>query len=133
MDRESRYIVIKQSDLAEMKKAGWPYNKVMNNLENALWQIDNFRKEKGKIPQNYVVVGEDWPMYEDTWKAIENWVDSSAYQSLQAQLEVYEEALKFYADEEIYLCPEYDGGVGTSQVEKEKGAKAKAALGGVSE
>jgi len=24
--------------------------------------------------KNYVVVAHDWPMYEDTWNAIENWV-----------------------------------------------------------
>jgi hypothetical protein len=79
MERETRYIVIKISDIEDMIAAGRMWDKVESNLENTLDQIDRFRKDQGKNPsQNYVVVGEDWPMYEDTWKAIEKWVDRQA-------------------------------------------------------
>jgi hypothetical protein len=45
-------------------------------------QLDNIRKkifegraEEGKEETEYVVVGHDWPMYEETWQSIERWVD----------------------------------------------------------
>ena len=39
--------------------------------------IRKHREEIGRDPdKSYVVVGDTWPMYEDTWAAIEQWVDN---------------------------------------------------------
>jgi hypothetical protein len=128
MERENRYVVIKIADIDAMKEAGWPHKKVEAHLENALDRIKIFHEEIGKQPQNYVVVGEDWPMYEATWRAIENWVDGvesktndlegldaiamkaghqieslqSTITKLEAEKKVMRGALEFYADEKTY-------------------------------
>lgn len=69
MQRENRYIVIKREDV-ELLDEG-----VQLTLGAILRRIATSRRQRGKSQQNYVVVAEDWPMYEDTWKAIEQWVD----------------------------------------------------------
>jgi hypothetical protein len=70
MKRENRYIVIKIEDLNALN------NQDKVDLQAVLLKISNLRELKGKKPnKKYVVVSEDWPMYEQTWKAIEEWVD----------------------------------------------------------
>jgi hypothetical protein len=70
MKRENRYIVIKIEDLNELS------NQDKVDLQAVLLKISNLRELKGKNPnKKYVVVSEDWPMYEQTWKALEEWVD----------------------------------------------------------
>jgi len=68
MERENRYLVIKIEDITEFLTAAETSELI--HLEECI------KARKGKPSNNYVVVGEDWPMYEATWKAIENWVDS---------------------------------------------------------
>lgn len=73
MEREERYFVAKQSDIFC----------ALNGTEGEIFEtlakkIRDYRQYHGKNPdKKYVVVSEDWPMYEDTWKAIEEWVDSN--------------------------------------------------------
>ena len=70
MERADRYIVIKRAD----------YEKHLSRegriaFDNCLASIAEGRQREGKTPTSYVVVGDDWPMYEDTFKSIEKWVD----------------------------------------------------------
>ena len=58
MKRENRYVVIKLKDLDEIGRKILP----------RLLRINKIRSIE------CVVVEPDWPMYEDTWTAIENWV-----------------------------------------------------------
>ena len=71
MVRENRYIVIKTSDI---KAALTAMEQVA--LDGILYHINTHRANSGKKrDKKYVVVSEDWPMYESTWAAIEKWVD----------------------------------------------------------
>lgn len=70
MEREDRYIVIKKVDYdAHLSKDG------KAAFLDCLASIAEGREREGRSPTDYVVVGGDWPMYEDTWKSIEKWVD----------------------------------------------------------
>lgn len=71
MKRENRYLVLKRSDIDEYLTI--PEQLQLDSIARAISlgkEIDN------KEPKKYVVVAEDWPMYEDTWKAIEDWIDN---------------------------------------------------------
>ncbi len=71
MQRQNRYIVLKREDIEQFLTA-----EEKRLLCRMLRNIKEARRVRGKIPQqHYVVVGQDWPMYEATWKAIEEWVD----------------------------------------------------------
>lgn len=72
MIRENRYLVLKLSDI----------DKYLNQEDRATLSricrdIRISRSTANRVADiTCVVVEEDWPMYEDTWKAIEEWVDS---------------------------------------------------------
>ena len=70
MERENRYVVLKIEDIEDALD-----KTEQSMLMNLQLKIQSWRQSWGKEPKSYVVVGEDWPMYEDTWKAIEEWVD----------------------------------------------------------
>lgn len=75
-ERENRYLVIKLSDLLAAESNGHIDEEDMDFLMDELpIIIDRQRKRRGKKPLECVVVESDWPMYEDTWKVIEKWVD----------------------------------------------------------
>ena len=66
--REDRYIVIKRSDLDSMKLT----DKEKREFEHILYAIKRHREiVLGKAPLQCVVVENDWPEYEPTWRAIE--------------------------------------------------------------
>jgi SET domain-containing protein len=74
MKRENKYLVLKRKDINKYLS-----NEEKDNLDNILRTIST-TKYPDMDPETYidltcVVVEKDWPMYEDTWKSIENWVD----------------------------------------------------------
>lgn len=72
MKRENRYYVAKRKDI-DMALNAAEY-KIFQVIVN---KIQDYREYIEENPnKKYVVVSEDWPMYEDTWKAIEEWVDA---------------------------------------------------------
>lgn len=72
MRREERYLVLKLDDI---KRALSPQEKeTLIELEET---INLYRKTiKAKPPVNCVIVEDNWPIYEQTWKLIEDWVDA---------------------------------------------------------
>jgi hypothetical protein len=73
MKRENRYLILKHEDIKKyLPQEG------RNTLLDMATTIALGRADDGKeVFKNYVVVAEDWPMYEATWDAIEEWVDKS--------------------------------------------------------
>lgn len=70
MQRENNYLVLKRSDVEKYLNQA-----TIMRLNRMLNVIELGRQNEGKGITSYVVVGEDWPMYEDTWQSIEDWVD----------------------------------------------------------
>jgi len=70
MKRENRYLVFKRKDMLEHLTP-----EQQSFLEGIAFQIELGRKACEKSPIECVVVEHDWPMYEDTWQAIEQWVE----------------------------------------------------------
>lgn len=68
--REDRYIVIKITDLEEAAKV--IHDSHLESLDVVLNFVQSVRRVGGKRPFKCVVVEDDWPEYELTWKAIEN-------------------------------------------------------------
>lgn len=64
--REDRYIVLKRSDMDCFDSFWWDI------LHTILAQVMANRQSKGKKPLECVVVENDWPEYEPTWKAIKD-------------------------------------------------------------
>lgn len=74
-EREFRYYVFKAKDV----------EKHLNSYSTACLKeigavIEHGRKTEGKSPLRCVVVEEDWPMYESTWKAIEDYHDTKVFE-----------------------------------------------------
>ena len=72
MKRENRYLVIKRLDIKK-------YLTIKQEIQLTIiaGNIRNGRILDNKVMEHsYVVIAEDWPMYEDTWIAIEKWVDN---------------------------------------------------------
>lgn len=73
MEREERYLVIKRKDIANYLT---PEDKCrMAHITN---DIDQGRQADDKPPLVCAVIESDWPMYEQTWKAVEDWVDGKS-------------------------------------------------------
>jgi len=72
--RENRYLVIKWDDINNLLSSY--ENAIMENLVN---KIRGMRRNAGKIDHGYVVVSDDWPMFEDTFSAIEEFVTTGNY------------------------------------------------------
>ena len=71
MIRENRYIVLKRDDVMNALT-----RIEQDSLYMLMKKIENHRDIRGKEPTEYVVVGHDWPMYDETWAKIEQWVDA---------------------------------------------------------
>lgn len=69
MKRETRYVVLKQTDIARLT------TELQAMLAFVCDKINSDRTSKGKPPLIAAVVEHDWPEYEPTWKAIEARVD----------------------------------------------------------
>ena len=70
MIREYRYTVLKNKDIIHSLD-----RKEIMQLGKILDKINLFRKKRGKEKIDCVVVEDDWPMYNDVWKMIEEEVD----------------------------------------------------------
>lgn len=68
-ERENRYLVLKHDDVKQYLSP-----EQQQQLEVIIGDICDAKGEIGKPLQRYVCVAEDWPMYEDTWRAIKRWV-----------------------------------------------------------
>lgn len=64
--RECRYGVVKLSDVHEALSKG-----EREQLTALMAKIKEHRLAQGKAPLECVVVESDWPIYEDTWAAVE--------------------------------------------------------------
>ena len=85
--REERYMVFKVSDVAEHLTTI-----ELIHLER-LYEIQRVgRKEAGKKPLECVVVEQDWPEYEPTWKAIEARVSCAQAQNAPSVPDGWKEA-----------------------------------------
>lgn len=73
MQRETRYVVFKTSDLDKLNPTG---KRAMLDLIEAVEQI---RSDMGKQPLRCVVVESDWPEYEKVWKMLAMRVDLTAF------------------------------------------------------
>jgi len=71
-ERESRYIVIKNTDLEHAIFKGWITQEELDTLDNILCQVRNSRYYQGKPTLDCAVVESDWPEYEVVWKMIED-------------------------------------------------------------
>jgi len=69
-NRETRYVVFK---LTDMQNALSPLENGL--IYDALVKINHYRTNRGKSHLTCVVVEEDWPEYEPTWRAIEARMD----------------------------------------------------------
>ena len=81
MRRENRFLVIKRADIDK-----YLTEDEQLKLHTYAAKVDIQRlKQDEKLAKSYVVVAENWPMYEDTWKAIEQYVDTGAYTRTDTQ------------------------------------------------
>ena len=70
MKREYRYVVLKKKEIKKYLSLD-----EQDMLLDVLRAIDAGRHADGKPEMDdSVVVEADWPMFEDTWEQIENWV-----------------------------------------------------------
>ncbi|MDV7399635.1 hypothetical protein RZS08_49935, partial [Arthrospira platensis SPKY1] len=93
--REDRYIVFKISDISEaLSVSEFDDLKYMHRVVNAC------RERNGKVPLACVVVEEDWPEYEPTWRAIEARVTGAQAQSAPSVPDgCWKQAVEEIADE----------------------------------
>ena len=69
MKRENRYVVIKRKDIDKYLP-----DEMRRQLGFIIKAITHKRAIEDKKPIDCVVVESDWPMYEETWQEIEQWV-----------------------------------------------------------
>ena len=69
-EREERYLVLKREDIAKYLTADG-----QEQLNYICHVIAKSREVEGKQNHGYVVVSDDWPMYEATWDEVEAWVN----------------------------------------------------------
>lgn len=68
-EREDRYLIIKRKDLAEAAKT--LNDDHLKSFNIVLSHIDSVRRKRGVDQIKAVVIENDWPEYEQVWKAIE--------------------------------------------------------------
>lgn len=79
MERENRYLVLKRKHLEMLSDSA------KEELENIVFAVGLARMtdmdtgSKGEI--DCVVVERDWPMYEQVWQLIEDWVNEQQSQA----------------------------------------------------
>jgi hypothetical protein len=74
--RENKYLVFKIEDILNVLRENDPYSikyaRVLDAYNTLVDSVNSYRYSVGKTPQEYVVVGKDWPEYEIVWKMIED-------------------------------------------------------------
>lgn len=70
--RESRYYVIKKSDIENAFESGDIPEHYLDYFDAVLQRVWLYRLLNNKKPLNTVVIEDDWPEYEEVWKMIEN-------------------------------------------------------------
>lgn len=83
MERYNKYLVLKNEDIAKHLS-----DEKQLKLDALITNIRIGRLNDGKQDQQYVVVAADWPMYEDTWKSIEAFVDGKPSELEQLRFEL---------------------------------------------
>ena len=73
MQRENRYTVLKNKDIAEYLN-----DDECDQLDDLCRKINRSRLLAGKETVQCVIVEHDWPEYEATWAAIERRMDVTA-------------------------------------------------------
>ena len=76
--RESRYFVLKISDINK-----YLHNSQIEALNTISSEIDSYREK----PLECVCPESSWPMYEDTWKAIQEYVETGEYENVSTKLQ----------------------------------------------
>jgi len=71
MNRETRYVVVKISDIEKYLENEQTVEFYKNTLKNLTNHINIARKNDGKKELKCVVVEDDWPEYEKVWDMIE--------------------------------------------------------------
>lgn len=66
-----KFVVFKTEDAVKYLS-----NRDLDALQRMLEHIAIERDKRGQNDKHYVVVAEDWPMYEKVWNMIEEWVDA---------------------------------------------------------
>lgn len=66
-EREKKYVVLKKRDIYKYLS-----DKQLGRLHKICRSIEEGRAADGRKPIDCVIVENDWPMYEDTWKSIED-------------------------------------------------------------
>lgn len=77
MERENRYLILKRADIEDHLD-----DKYKERLDGICAHIQQCREYYGKRNTKYVVVADDWPMYEQVWGLVESWVDGGASSSI---------------------------------------------------
>lgn len=70
MKLENRYIIIKQTDLENVSRAGLLKDSEIKNIKSLLDSIFNIRLIEGKQPLECLVIESDWPEYEPVRSAL---------------------------------------------------------------
>ena len=115
MERENRFLVIKRADIDK-----YLTEEEQLKLHTYAAKVDIQRlKQDEKKAKSYVVVAENWPMYEDVWGAIKQYVDTGEYEKnaqLQQQLGKAEaanrglvEALEYMLRVQVFEADVYYG------------------------
>jgi len=76
-EREEKYLVFKIKDLEKLEGASQRFLRDIASMVNM-----NRHVKEGKDPIECVVVEHDWPMYEDVWSMIQQYVETGEYTEL---------------------------------------------------
>jgi len=95
-EKENKYLVVKRSDLRGALIAATP--EMQSKIDSSLEYISKVREISNKPELCCVVVEHDWPMYADTWKSIQQYVETGSYIEQdeavrKAKIEVLDEAV----------------------------------------
>ena len=77
MIRESRYTVLKNSDIQAALWHGYLTDYDVQSLFNIIEQVRRYREARSKDELKCVIVEDDWPEYEAVWDMISKRVDSN--------------------------------------------------------
>lgn len=69
-NRENRYVVFKNEDVCK-----YLTTQELGVLDSLWHKVEFGRCGDGKSDLKYVVVEDNWPMYEMVWDMIENWAE----------------------------------------------------------
>ena len=98
MNKENRYLVLKRDDLSMALNS-----QQENQLLGIVNDVENWRESNGNRQKSFVVVADDWPMYDDTWRAIAQYVDTGEYTRTNTDLEELTTSLARSKTHGLYL------------------------------